>query len=263
MKRRIIDFHAHAFPEEIAQKAVNHIGNHYTINMQGKGILPDLVQSADKSGIEYIVIHSTATKASQVKSINDWVASHATERLIGFGTLHPNMTDAEEEFERIICLGLKGIKLHPDFQGFKADDHRMDKIYSVIDNRLPVLIHCGDEKLDNSSPKRIANVLDRFPRLTIIAAHLGGHKKWQESMECLVGRNLYMDTSSAIRYMDIAFASKLIKKHGTDKIVFGTDYPTVYHENELEFFYQLDLSENEREDILYNNSAKILGLPLN
>ena len=116
--KRIIDFHAHAFPEEIAQKAVNHIGNHYTIKMQGKGILPDLLQSADKSGIDYIVIHSTATKASQVKNVNDWVASHATERLIGFGTLHPDMTDCEEEIERIISLGLRGIKLHPDFQGF-------------------------------------------------------------------------------------------------------------------------------------------------
>ena len=147
MKRRVIDFHAHVFPEEIAQKAVNHIGTYYTIRMQGKGILPDLVQSADKSCIDYIVIHSTATKASQVKAINDWVAGHSSERLIGFGTLHPNMTDAEEEFERIISLGLNGIKLHPDFQGYKADDPRMDKIYSLIENRLPVLIHCGDEKM--------------------------------------------------------------------------------------------------------------------
>ena len=262
MKRRVIDFHAHVFPEGIAQKAVNHIGTYYTIRMQGKGILPDLVQSADKSCIDYIVIHSTATKASQVKAINDWVAGHSSERLIGFGTLHPNMTDAEEEFERIISLGLNGIKLHPDFQGYKADDPRMDKIYSLIENRLPVLIHCGDEKMDNSSPKRIANVLNRFPGLTIIVAHLGGYKKWQESMEYLVGRNLYMDTSNAIRYMDTAFAVKLIKKHGTDRIVFGTDYPSVYHDDELKVFNKLDLSENEKDDILYNNAAGILGLPV-
>ncbi|NLE25262.1 MAG: amidohydrolase [Clostridiaceae bacterium] len=259
---RIIDFHAHVFPEEIAQKAVNHIGNYYTIKMQGRGLLPDLAQSADKSGIEHVVIHSTATKAAQVKNINDWVASHTNERFIGFGTLHPNMTDCEEEIERIISLGLRGIKLHPDFQGFKADDPRMDKIYSAIGSRLPVLIHCGDEKLDNSSPKRIANVLDKFHDLTIIAAHLGGHRQWQESLEYLVCKNIYMDTSSAIRFMDAAFATKLIKKHGTNRIVFGTDYPITYHENELEFFYKLDLSESEREDILYNNSAKLLGLPL-
>lgn len=260
MKRRIIDFHAHVFPEEIAQKAVNHIGKHYSIKMQGTGVLEDLVQSADRTLIDYIVIHSTATKVTQVKSINDWVASHTSNRFIGFGTLHPDMPDAKEEFERIISLGLKGIKLHPDFQGFKADDPKMDKIYSIIESRLPVLIHCGDEKLDNSSPKRIANVLERFPNLTIIAAHLGGYMNWQESMDYLVSKNLYMDTSSAIRYMDIGSATKLIKKHGTDKIVFGTDYPTVYHESELDVFNKLDLNENEKEDILYNNSAKVLGL---
>ena len=262
MKRRIIDFHTHAFPEEIAQNAVNYIGNHYTIKMQGKGILPDLIQSAEKADVDYVVIHSTATKASQVKNINDWVASHTSEKFIGFGTLHPDMTDAKEEFERIISLGLKGIKLHPDFQGFNADDPKMDKIYSIIDNRLPILIHCGDEKLDNSSPKRIANVLDRFPRLTIVAAHMGGYKNWLETTDYLSGRNLYMDTSSAIRYMDPPFATKLIRKHGTDRIIFGTDYPAVYHDNELEAFYRLDLTENEREDILYNNSARLLGLPL-
>ena len=225
--------------------------------------MPDLVQSADKSCIDYIVIHSTATKASQVKSINDWVAGHVSERLIGFGTLHPDMSDAGDEIERIITLGLKGIKLHPDFQGFNADDPKMDKIYPLIENRLPLLIHCGDEKLDNSSPKRIANVLDRFPGLTIIAAHLGGHKTWQESIEYLVCKNVYMDTSSAIRYMDSTLAVKLIKKHGTDKIVFGTDYPIVYHESELEVFNQLDLNETEKENILYNNAAGILGLPIN
>jgi len=262
MKSKIIDFHAHVFPEEIAEKAVNHIGNHYKIKMHGKGILPDLVQSAEKSGIDYVIIHSTATKASQVKAINDWVASHASEKLIGFGTLHPDMADVEDEIERIIALNLKGIKLHPDFQGFNADDPKMDKIYSLIENRLPVLIHCGDAILDNSSPRRIANVMDRFPGLTIIAAHLGGHSKWQESMEYLVGRNIYMDTSSAIRYMDIEFATRFIKEHGTKRIVFGTDYPIVYHDDELEVFYKLGLSETEREDILYNNAAGILGLPV-
>lgn len=258
MKRRIIDFHAHAFPEKVASKAVNHIGGHYTIQMSGKGLIDDLINSANEADIDYVVIHSTATKASQVEHVNDWIHTHAKGKLIGFGTLHPDMDNVEAEFERIVKLGLKGIKLHPDFQGFNADDPKMDRIYSVIDNRLPLLIHAGDENLDSSSPKRLANVLDRFPRLTMIAAHLGGYKNWQDSIKYLVGRNLYMDTSSAIQYMDIAFAEKIIKQHGTDKIVFGTDYPTVYHLEELEVFYKISFSDTERDNILYNNAAKIL-----
>ncbi|MGI6621936.1 MAG: amidohydrolase [Clostridiaceae bacterium] len=257
---KIIDFHAHAFPEAIAWKAVNHIGSHYTIKMYGKGIIADLLESANKSGVDHVVIHSTATKASQVRNVNDWVASHAKGKFIGFGTLHPDMDDIEGEFERIISLGLKGIKLHPDFQGFNADDAKMDRIYSVIGNRLPLLIHAGDENLDSSSPQRLSNVLEKFPELTMVAAHLGGFKNWKEALDCLIGKNLYLDTSSAIQYMDKSFASKLIKAHGTDKVVFGTDYPSMYHEIELEAFYKLDLNNKEKEDILYNNAAKILGL---
>lgn len=257
---KIIDFHAHAFPEAIAHKAVNHIGNHYTIQMHGKGIIEDLLESADKTGVDYVVIHSTATKETQVKHINDWVASHSTGKLIGFGTLHPDMDDVEGEFERIISLGLKGIKLHPDFQGFNADDPRMDRVYSIIGNRLPLLIHAGDENLDSSSPRRLANVLEKHPYLTMIAAHLGGFKNWKEAMDCLIGKNLYLDTSSAIQYMDKGFASRLIKAHGTKKVVFGTDYPSMYHEIELEAFHKLDLDNQEKEDILYNNAAVILGV---
>lgn len=257
---RIIDIHAHAFPEAVAQKAVNHIGSHYSIKMYGKGTIADLLESADRSGVDYVVVHSTATKASQVRNVNEWVARHAKGKFIGFGTLHPDMDDVEGEFERIISLGLRGIKLHPDFQGFKADEAKMDRIYSLIGNRLPVLIHAGDEHLDGSSPRRLANVLERFPDLTMIAAHLGGFKKWKEAMDCLIGKNLYLDTSSAIQYIDKEFASKLIKTHGTDKVVFGTDYPSMYHEIELKAFYRLDLNDQEKEDILYNNAAKILGI---
>lgn len=257
---KIIDFHAHTFPDAIAQKAVNHIGSHYTIKMYGKGIIGDLVASADEAGVDHVVIHSTATKASQVRNVNDWVSSNATGKLIGFGTLHPDMNDIEGEFERIISLGLRGIKLHPDFQGFNADDPKMDRVYSVIGNRLPLLIHAGDENLDSSSPKRLSNVLNKFPDLTMIAAHLGGFKNWKEAMDCLIGKNLYLDTSSAIQYMDKGFATRLIRSHGTDKVVFGTDYPSMYHSIELEAFHKLDLNNQEKEDILYNNAARILGL---
>ncbi len=257
---KIIDFHAHAFPEAVAEKAVANVGNHYTINMSGTGRVEDLVKSAEKAHMDYVVFHSTATRASQVKNINDWVAQHAGGKLIGFGTLHPDMDDVEDELERIISLGLKGIKLHPDFQHFNADDSRMDRIYDVVDNRLPILIHAGDENLDSSSPHRLARVLEKFPRLTMIAAHLGGYKKWREAMECLIGKNLYLDTSSAIEYMDSAFAKKLIRKHGTNRVVFGTDYPAAYHDEALEVFNQLELNEQERADILYHNAAKLLGI---
>lgn len=114
----IIDIHAHAFPDALAEKAVQQIGNHYSLKMNGKGTLSDLLESAERSKIDYIVFHATATKPAQVPSINNWIIENTGGRLIGFGTLRPDYEDSEAEFERILTAGIKGIKLHPDFQRF-------------------------------------------------------------------------------------------------------------------------------------------------
>ena len=264
LMQKIIDFHTHAFPKVLASKAVNNIGSHYSIPMSGTGKIEDLIKSAQKADITYLVLPSTATRPNQVQNINNWIAKQvrfSEGRIIGFGTLHPDMDGIEKEFNRIISLGLRGVKLHPDFQGFKADAPELDKIYSLLENRLPLLIHAGDANLDNSSPERIARILDRFPKLTLIAAHLGGYMQWREAMEYLAGKNLYLDTSSTLHYMDTEFAMQIIKTHGAKRIVFGTDYPAVLHTDELERFMALKLSRQERQDILYNNAARILNIP--
>lgn len=256
----IIDFHAHAFPEAVAEKAVAQVGRHYSLTMHGKGTLEDLKQSAIEAGVKHVVFHSTATKPAQVANINDWLAQRCDPMLIGFGTLHPDYGDIEGEFDRIIRMGLKGIKLHPEFQGFYADEPKMDRIYRTIGSRLPILIHTGDLHYDNSSPRRIANVLERFPEIRLISAHLGGHRQWEASQKHLVGKNLYMDTSSALWFMEPEKAVEIIRRHGTDRIVFGTDYPIVRHGTELDLFNRLPLSSQEKEAILYGNAARLLGL---
>ena len=256
----IIDIHAHAFPEAIARKAVDQVGNHYGIEMAGNGLLGDLKASAKRSGVDYVVFHSTATKPAQVRSVNDWIIRNSGGMMIGFGTIHPEFEDPEAEIERIISAGLKGIKLHPDFQGFDADSPMMDRIYRCIGSRVPILMHAGDRNLDHASPRRIAHVMDKFPELRIIAAHLGGHQKWDEAEAFLIGRDLWLDTSSAIAFMEPERAVYLIRKHGADRVLFGTDYPITYHDRELAVFDRLDLSAEEREAILWKNAAKLLDL---
>jgi predicted TIM-barrel fold metal-dependent hydrolase len=192
--------------------------------------------------------------------VNTWVANHQTAQLIGFGTLHPGFEDIEEEIVRIKELGLKGIKFHPEFQNFFVDDPRMDRVYKAIGSDLPVLMHVGDPKHENSSPERLSHVLDRFPDLKLIAAHLGGFKRWGETRKFLLGRNIWLDTSSALWYMDDDEAVDIMRTHGTDRVLFGTDYPFISHADELEKFMTLPLTEQEREDILWNNAAKLLGI---
>lgn len=259
---KIIDIHCHIFPQKIAEKAVESIGNYYSLSMYGEGTLSDLQVQGEKAGVNKFVVHSTATKAEQVMSINDYIAGvqNRNSNCIGFATLHPGLVDVQAEVERILFMGLHGIKLHPDFQGFNIDDEEMMPIYTALEGRLPVLMHMGDENSDASSPQRLAKVLRMFPRLTVIAAHMGGYCMWKESMEYLVGRNVYFDTSSSLAFLNRDMAKEMIRKHGVHRVLFGSDYPMWSPLEELERFMDLDLTSEERNKILWENTSSLLRL---
>jgi uncharacterized protein len=263
----IIDFHAHVFPDKIAAKATESIGAYYGVKMAATGTVRELVDSGDVSGIAGYLIHSTATRPDQVRAINDYISGlmDSDPRFIGFGTLHPEMDDPEAEMAYIQGLGLRGVKFHPDFQGFSIDDSKMNRLYSLCEGRLPILMHMGDERRDWSSPRRLARVLDRFPGLTVFAAHLGGYSQWEEAESCLTpipaGRNLYFDTSSSLWVLKPTEALRLIRKYGTDRVMFGTDFPLTTHREELKRFLALELTEKEQHDILWKNALRVLGLP--
>lgn len=260
---KIIDIHAHIFPDKIAGKAVESIGKYYGIPMTGAGTVAGLLDSGAKAEIDRYVIHSTATRKDQVGTINDFIAEvqNNHQSLIGFGTLHPRMEEAESEVARVISLGLKGIKLHPEFQNFDIDAAEMMPIYKVLEGKLPILMHMGDEVKTSSSPKRLAKVLEMFPGLTVIAAHLGGYQRWDESAEYLVGKNVYFDTSSTLMKLDRTTVVDIIRKHGVEKVLFGSDYPMWTHEEELERFGKLELTDEERERILWKNASRLLQIP--
>jgi len=260
-KYKIIDMHTHIFPDKVAEKAVFNIGNYYNLNMSGKGTVNDLMKSGKQIGVEEFVVHSSATSAEQVKAINDYIANTAKkyDNIIGFGTLHPDMKNPGAEVQRIISLGLKGVKLHPEFQNFCIDHPSMMPIYASIQGKLPLLIHMGDEKRDSSSPERLSRVLELFPSLTVIAAHFGGYRMWDDSSRFLLGKNLYMDTSSSLAFLKPEEAVNMIRIHGADKFLFGTDYPMWDHEEELNRFLHLNLTEQERYAILYSNAVRLLN----
>lgn len=267
MLNRIIDIHAHIFPDKIAEKAVENIGNYYGIPMHGKGTVSDLLESGRKIGVYKYIVHSTATKFEQVKSINNFIVSVQASNncIIGFGTLHPGLGNIEikEEIERLKSFGIRGVKLHPDFQGFDIDHKGMMPIYSAIEGKFPLLIHMGDENKTFSRPKRLAQILDMFPGLTVIAAHMGGYKMWEESMEYLVGKDVYFDTSSTLMFLDRSRVVEMIRTHGVEKVLFGTDYPMWSHQDELQRLCELDLSADELELILWKNACRIIDdIPL-
>jgi predicted TIM-barrel fold metal-dependent hydrolase len=260
MSQHIMDFHTHGFSNELAPKVTKQLAEYYGLKVNGDGTLDNLIANGATCGVDYLLIFATATKAKQVISVNNWVASKITDRILGFGTLHIDFDDIENEIERIISLGLRGLKFHPDFQNFAINDPKMDRIFAAVEGRLPVLIHTGDVKSDLSHPRRIADILRRFPKLTVISAHLGGYSQWDAAREHLIGKNLYIDTSSALMLMPREKAVEIIRAHGTDKVLFGSDYPIMLPSEELKLFYSLGLTERENRDILFNNANRLLNI---
>ena len=262
-KRKIIDVHAHIFPEKIREKAVEAIGEFYSAPMQRKGSPDDLLTYREKAGIDYFVVHSVATAPKQVLHINDFIHAQTQEHpeLIAFATLHPKMDCLADEIERVIQLGFSGIKLHPDFQQFNIDAPEAQQLYTLVDNRLPILLHMGDAHKTISHPKRLARMVEKFPGQVFIGAHFGGYNAWDDAETYLIGKtNIYIDTSSSLFAISPERARAMIERHGVDKVLFGTDYPMWDPAEELKRFLQIPLSEEERAAILYENAAKLLKL---
>lgn len=255
----VIDFHAHAFPEKIALPATDLLASHYKLTVSCPGTFDHLVQSSREAGVEKICLHMAATNADQVIIANNWIAERCSDSIIGFGSLHADYTDFEAEIDRMEGLGLTGIKFHSDFQRFNIDDPRMWPVYEAIGERFLVMFHVGDRESDFANPARLARVLDTFPGMKAIAAHLGGWSKWKEASEFILGRDVYVDTSSTTWMLPPEEISQLIRRHDINKVLFGTDYPIVSAEEELAAFAKIPLSDEEREKILWTNGNKLLS----
>lgn len=255
----VIDFHAHAFPEKVAVPASELLASHYKLNVSCSGTFDHLLKSSHEAGVKKICLHMAATNADQVTVVNDWIAERCSDSIIGFGSLHADYKDFLSEIDRMEELGLTGIKFHSDFQGFAIDDPRMWPVYEAIGERFLVMFHVGDRELDLSNPVRLARVLDSFPHMKAIAAHLGGWSQWREAREFILGRNVYIDTSSTTWMLPPEEISRLIRCHDIEKVLFGTDYPIVSPQDELAAFAKIPLTHEEREKILWTNGIRLLS----
>lgn len=264
---KIIDIHAHIYPEKIEERAVQSIGKFYTLKMhQNHGTANALIEQGEKMGVSRYLVHSVATVPQQVQSINNFICEECRDHpeLIGFGAIHPHMENPLEEINRIQALGLKGLKIHPDTQQFMMDDPRMMEIYSAIEGKLPIAIHCGDYRYDFSHPKRLVKIIESFPNLTVLAAHFAGWSVWDLALELLEDKiknsNCYLDTSSSMKFLGNRRTLELIKAYSPEHIMFGTDFPMWTAEKELQIINELPLSDSQRELILAGNARRVLSI---
>ncbi|MDR3314195.1 MAG: amidohydrolase family protein [Oscillospiraceae bacterium] len=264
----IIDFHTHCFAEKIAARAVGQLAP-----VSGArapyydGTAAGLLGVMEAEGVDLAVVLNIATNPRQQRAVNDFALSLLGHpRLVGFGSVHPDAPDALEELQRLRAAGVKGIKLHPDYQGFFADDPRVFPIYreaarlglitvfhAGVDIGLPDPVHC--------TPAALAAALPQFEGAPVVAAHFGGYLLWEEALQQLCGKNIYLDTSYSARKLPPPWAKRILAAHGAQKVLLGSDLPWASPADEIFYLQQLGASESELAAMLGGNAARLLGIP--
>jgi hypothetical protein len=262
----VVDVHTHVFPQAVAARAIDALVDDARPRPHYDGTPSGLLAAMDTAGVDVAVLQPVATRASQVESINDFTASIANDRLVPFGAMHPHFREPEAEIERMAALGLRGIKLHPEFQDFDPDDAQMHRVYrAAAEHGLIILFHAGvDPAYDTvrGVPTTFKRVLAAHPDLTVILAHLGGFQVWDEVAEHLLGERVYLDTAYTLGHLPLEEARAIMRGHGTDRILFGSDGPWTDVGSELEGLREMGLAADELEAVLWRNAASLLGLEL-
>lgn len=262
----LIDFHTHAFPELISKKAIGKLS--YTgggLEPQGEGTVSSLKQEMAKDGVDISVVLSIATNPKQQTNVNNFAKKINDERTVfAFGSVHPDAEDVLDELERIKNMGLKGVKLHPEYQKFYVDDEKMKPIYKKISSLgLITVFHSGYDygyaPPYHCMPDNLLGALRWFDS-PVIAAHWGGLNCGIEVIKKLCGKDVWFDLSFGYSQMPKTIAQEIIDKHTPDRLIFASDMPWHRPLWEKRLIESLDVSPNDKDKIYYKNALKLLGI---
>ncbi len=261
---RVIDIHTHIFPDAVAGMALKASSDTAGVTPSFDGTYAGLLLALDRAGVERAGVQPVATRPGQVATINDWVAGLDRARIVPFGAMHPDVDDPGAEIARLAARGFVGLKLHPEFQLFSPDEPRMDPIYeAAAAHGLAVFFHAGKDisiPTYRGTPASLARVHARHPGLTLILAHLGGWAVWDEVREHLVGRDVYLDTSYTLGYLPADDFVAIVRRHGPERVVFGSDAPWADIAVEIEQVAASGLDDDELAAVFAGNAARLLGL---
>ena len=276
----IIDMHTHTFPDKIAEKAIEKLKQAGRIVPFTDGTMQGLKDSMQRAGIDYSVVLPVATNPEKVRSMNDVsIAMTGKDGLIYFGCMHPDCAYWHEELGRIADAGLKGIKIHPVYQSVDIDDERFVRILTRAGELgLTVITHAGDDigfpgKV-HCHPEMVVCALKKAGPVRLILAHMGGWKNWRDVEKLLPQENVLIDTSFALGEITPLEAGdyseeerkllskedfcRLVHAFGSERVFFGTDSPWADQQKSVADILALDLTEEEKENILWRNAKKIL-----
>lgn len=279
----IVDFHTHTFPDAIAADTVRKLAQASRTVPFTDGTAGALAASMERAGVDLSIILPVATKARQVPGINERAAALNAQSgpLFSFGAIHPDCEDWRQQLDRAAALGLKGVKIHPVYQGVPQDDPRYLRILEHAGALGLIVVTHGGVDIgypghDECAPDRIRRAVRQAGPVTLVAAHMGGWKQWNEALEQLCDTQVYLDISfstgrlTPLREDSYAPAelellgperfTALVRAFGADRVLFGTDSPWSGHRESIAWLDACPLTAAEKAAILGENARNLLKL---
>ena len=281
----IVDIHTHTFPDKIAARTVEKLQSMSHTHPFTDGTVQSLRAAMATAGVDRSVVVPVATNARQVPHVND--ASIALNEqgggVLSFGCMHPDFDGWKAELARLADSDVKGIKLHPVYQEVNFDDPRFLRILDrCAEVGLLVLTHAGrdvgfPDAADYVSPQRIASAVHQTDGVTLICAHMGGWRQWNDVERLLPETGVYIDTSFSLGAMtsngDGYYPTpeslqllgseqfvRIVRAFGAERVLFGTDSPWGEQTESLQRLRALPLTDEELTAILGGNAQTLLGL---
>jgi predicted TIM-barrel fold metal-dependent hydrolase len=257
----IIDVHTHAWPDSVAQRAL--AGTVRDLHSFGDGRVSSLVAALDEARIGRAVCLAIGNTPERVENANRFIGSLDRTRFIGFGSVHAGLSP-EQNIEGLERHDLVGAKIHPLFQNYGLDDPGLLATLDAMQGRFMALIHVGagnEHAKELCTPTMLRRVLDLFPRLDVIACHFGGYRMLDEAEATVIGTRAYVDTAwpPTLRGVDAARLRAIIRRHGVERVLFGSDWPMASPGAEVESVRALGLTAAETEAILGRNFEQLLA----
>lgn len=261
---KIIDFHAHCYPDDVWPKVDAAIVKAYGKVAETPGTVDGLLLSMKDSGIKLPVVQPVANQPKHVEGVNKWIESirDKHKEILFFAAINPGVENPYQVVCDLAAKGFRGVKMQPNAGGYYPDTKGCFEIYRALEeNNMVLLTHAGDELKPftplYARPKNFVKVFKSFPDLKIVLAHLGGYNTWEELDAVLGYDNVYYDTAMSCEIGEKEFLG-IADRIGIDRIIFGTDYPWYNPKKAVE--YTKKIFGRGAEKVLYGNAEKLLNL---
>ncbi|MBO6161730.1 MAG: amidohydrolase [Eubacterium sp.] len=277
---RIIDFHTHIFPDRIAKGALHALAEESQTIPFTAATAESLRESMREAGVDLSIVLPVVTHADKTGKINLSAAktNETDTGILSFAGIHPGVEDPKKELKFAKALGLKGVKLHPDYYRMSFDSPETMRIIDLAaEMDMIILTHAGKD-IGLYPPTccpvdAIKRVIREIHPPKLVLAHMGGWNDWDEVLEKLAGEDVYFDTAFSIgdihwmdqpkhgfhQLSDEAFV-KLVYAVGTDRVLFATDCPWAEQIDYVNRIKAMPFTPEEKQAIFAGNAKRLLGL---